>query len=116
MAYWGMAQALSNFPRTGEQATAAIEKAKSLASQLSGQEQHYIRATAALIENPTDEGRDTYVREMQALIKEYPSDLNAPRSLPSLLCRVSILTGSLLPVKSTHRRFSAGFWQPILRM
>ena len=77
MAYWGMAQALSNFPRTGEQATAAIEKAKSLASQLSGQEQHYIRATAALIENPTDEGRDTYVRDMQTLIKDYPEDLNA---------------------------------------
>ena len=31
MAYWGMAQALSNFPQMGEQATAAIEKAKSLA-------------------------------------------------------------------------------------
>ena len=28
--YWGMAQALSNFPQMGEQAMAAIEKAKSL--------------------------------------------------------------------------------------
>lgn len=81
MAYWGMAQALSNFPRMGEQAAAAIEKAKLLASHLSTQEQYYIRATAALLENPTDQGRDAYVRDMQALVEEYPSELNAPALL-----------------------------------
>lgn len=81
MAYWGMAQALSNFPLLGEQASAAIENAKSLMSRLTLQEHHYIRATAALIEDPREQGRDTYVQEMQAVIEENPGDLNAPAFL-----------------------------------
>jgi tetratricopeptide (TPR) repeat protein len=81
MAYWGMAQALSNFPQMGEKAAAAIEKAKSLIGQVTGQEQHYIRATAALTENPGDRGRNVYVQEMQALLRENPGDLNAPAFL-----------------------------------
>lgn len=89
MAYWGMAQALSNFPQMGEKAAAAIEKAKSLIGQVTGQEQHYIRATAALTENPGDQGRNVYVQEMQALLKEYPGDLNAP-AFSSFFCHVRI--------------------------
>jgi hypothetical protein len=47
MAYWGMAQALSNFPRMSEQAALDIEKAKSLTGRVTGHEQQYIRATSA---------------------------------------------------------------------
>ena len=81
MAYWGIAQTLMNFPGMEEQAKAAIEKAKLLMGQLSDHEQVYIRATATLIENPDDHGRDTYVSEMRALMKEHPDDLNAPAFL-----------------------------------
>jgi tetratricopeptide (TPR) repeat protein len=81
MAYWGMAQALSNFPQMSEQAAGDIEKAKSLMGGVAGLEEHYIRATAALIENPGDHGRDAYVQEMQDMLKEYPVDLNAPAFL-----------------------------------
>ena len=81
MTYWGMAQALSNYPTAGKQAAAAIEKAKAMMGQLSRHEQHYIRATAALMEDSGGQGHDTYVQEMQALIKEYPGDLNAPAFL-----------------------------------
>lgn len=81
MPYWGMAQALWNYPAKGKQAAAAIDRAKALMGQLSPHEQHYIRATAAMIETPADQGRDAYVREMQALMKEYPGDLNAPAFL-----------------------------------
>jgi tetratricopeptide (TPR) repeat protein len=81
MAYWGMAQALLNYPTMSGQAAEAIEKAKALLSQLTGEEGYYIRATGALVENPGDQGRDTYVRELQSLIKEYPNDINAPAFL-----------------------------------
>ncbi len=81
MAYWGMAQALSNFPRMGAQAAAAIQHAQSLTGRVSPQEQHYIRAAAALILTPGDAGRDAYVKEMRSLIHEYPNDLNAPAFL-----------------------------------
>ncbi len=81
MAYWGMAQALSNFPLMGAQAAAAIQQAESLLSGLSPQEKHYVRAGAALILTPGDAGRDAYVQEMQSLIRDYPNDLNAPAFL-----------------------------------
>ena len=81
MPYWGMAQALSNYPTAGKQAAAAIEEAMAMMGQLSPHEQHYIRATTALVEDSGEKGRDVYVQEMQSLIKEYPGDLNAPAFL-----------------------------------
>ena len=69
------------FLRWGSRRRPPSKRPSRTPSHLSGQEQYYIRATAALLENPTDQGRDTYVREMQALVKEYPGDLNAPAFL-----------------------------------
>jgi len=76
MAYWGIAEAFTNF-EMGDQAKAAIEKARLLMDQASEHERYYIRATADLVERPDDEGRQARLLELQALINKYPDDLNA---------------------------------------
>ncbi|MGH9446556.1 MAG: hypothetical protein ACRD3O_12625, partial [Terriglobia bacterium] len=81
MAYWGIAESLSNFPAMQDEAAVAIQKAESLMNLASDHERYYIRAAADLTETPGNAGRDGYVREMQALIEKYPGDLNAPAFL-----------------------------------
>lgn len=81
MAYWGMAEALMNFPKMEEGEKAAIEKAESLMDKVSDHEQYYIRAAADLTGGQGGPGRVAYVHEMQALIHKYPDDLNAPAFL-----------------------------------
>ncbi len=81
MAYWGMAEALMNFPQTGEEERVAIEKAESLMGKASDHERYYIRAAADLTENASASGRAAYVREIETLIHKYPNDLNAPAFL-----------------------------------
>jgi tetratricopeptide (TPR) repeat protein len=81
MAYWGMAQALDPVEAMKDQRRAAIEKAKSLASKVSLHEQYYIRAQADL-EN-SDKDQAAYRGEMEALIDDYPNDVNARLMLAS---------------------------------
>ncbi|GEM_PF-236811 len=77
MTYWGMAEALDPVTAMKDQRKAAIEKAKSLASKASDHEQYYIRAQADLENSQDDKAQAAYHREMEALIDQYPDDVNA---------------------------------------
>ncbi|MGH9468705.1 MAG: hypothetical protein ACRD1N_00010 [Terriglobia bacterium] len=79
MAYWGMAEAFMNFPTMAGAAESRLEQARSLAPNASAHEQAYIRAASDLADMPN--GRAAYARDMQALIRDYPNDLNAPEFL-----------------------------------
>lgn len=81
MAYWGMAQALANFPTMQEAENAALEKAEAIMGSVSAHERQYIRAAADLAQPQGTDGRASYVREMQSIIRGYPEDLNGPALL-----------------------------------
>jgi tetratricopeptide (TPR) repeat protein len=77
MTYWGMAEALDPVSAMKDQRKAAIEKAKSLASKASNHEQYYIRAQSDLENSQDDKALAASHREMEALIDQYPDDVNA---------------------------------------
>lgn len=81
MAYWGIAQALANFPTMHEAENAAIEKADAMIGSASAHERQYIRAAADLEQSQGADGRTSYIRDMQSLIRDDPGDLNAPALL-----------------------------------
>ncbi|HEV2499649.1 MAG TPA: tetratricopeptide repeat protein [Terriglobia bacterium] len=81
MAYWGMAQALANFPTMQEAENAAVEKAEATMGSVSAHERQYIQAAADLAQSQGADGRASYILQMQSIIREYPGDLNAPALL-----------------------------------
>src|SRR5579871_6402601 len=75
MAYWGIAQAVADYPAMEDIKKAALEKAKELMEKASDHEQFYIRAQQA--SQDEDDGAKNYRAEMEALIDKYPDDIDA---------------------------------------
>ena len=75
MAYWGIAEAVTNYPAMEDVKKAALEKAQALKEKASDHEQYYIRAQQ--LEQDEDDGPKDYRREMEALIDKYPDDIDA---------------------------------------
>ena len=75
MAYWGIVQAISDYPAMEDIKKAALEKAKALMDKASDHEQFYIRAQQA--KQDEDDGDKQYRAEMEALIDKYPDDIDA---------------------------------------
>ncbi|MGH9432085.1 MAG: hypothetical protein ACRD3T_11135 [Terriglobia bacterium] len=77
MPYWGMAEVLGPVDAMKTERKAAIEKAKSLSATASEQEQFYIRAEADIENSQDEKAQAAYRAEMEALIDQYPDDVNA---------------------------------------
>jgi tetratricopeptide (TPR) repeat protein len=75
MAYWGIAEAVENYPAMEEIKKAALDKAKALMDKASDHEQYYLRAQQA--KQDEDDGQKDYRAEMEALIDKYPDDIDA---------------------------------------
>jgi tetratricopeptide (TPR) repeat protein len=75
MAYWGIAEAVTNYPAMEDIKKAALEKAKALMEKASDHEQYYLRAQQA--QQDDDDGAADYRAEMEALIDKYPDDMDA---------------------------------------
>src|SRR5580693_4299608 len=75
MAYWGIAEAVENYPAMEEIKKAALDKAKALMDNASDHEQYYLRAQQA--KQDEDDGQKDYRAEMEALIDKYPDDIDA---------------------------------------
>jgi tetratricopeptide (TPR) repeat protein len=75
MAYWGIAEAVTNYPAMEDIKKAALEKAQALMDKASDHEQYYIRAQK--LQQDKDDGPEDYRAEMEALIDKYPDDLDA---------------------------------------
>lgn len=92
IAWWGIHRALfANRRERGAERDAALAKAVELMDRASDRERYYIRAAAELAalsaktkDNPA-EGRAAFIREMEALIDRYPSDLQAKLILADYL-------------------------------
>ena len=74
MAYWGIAESVSDYKAMDDIKKSALEKAKALMDKASDHEQYYLRAQRAQQE---DDGDQNYRREMEALIDKYPDDIDA---------------------------------------
>jgi len=75
MAYWGIAEAVENYPAMEEIKKAALDKAKALMDKASDHEQYYLRAQQA--KQDEDDGQKDYRAEMEGLIDKYPDDIDA---------------------------------------
>jgi tetratricopeptide (TPR) repeat protein len=75
MAYWGIAEAVANYPAMEDIKKAALEKAQALMEKASDHEQYYIRAQQ--VQQDEDDGPKDYRAEMEALIDKYPDDIDA---------------------------------------
>src|SRR5205807_3275677 len=75
MAYWGIAEAVSDYKAMDEIKTSALEKAKAMMDKASDHEQFYIRAQQA--QQDEDDAPKNYRGEMEALIDKYPDDIDA---------------------------------------
>jgi len=75
MAYWGIAEAVANYPAMEDVKNAALEKAEALMEKASDHEQYYIRAQKA--QQDEEDGPKDYRTEMEALIDKYPDDFDA---------------------------------------
>ncbi|HYL73014.1 MAG TPA: tetratricopeptide repeat protein [Bryobacteraceae bacterium] len=75
MAYWGIAETVSDYSAMKDTKTAALDKAKALLEKVSDHEQYYIRAQQA--QQDEDNGEKDYREEMEALIDKYPDDIDA---------------------------------------
>lgn len=75
MAYWGIVQSISDYDAMNDEKQAALKKAKELMPKASDQEQYYLRAQQK--QQDEDEGEEAAHREMEALIDNYPDDLDA---------------------------------------
>jgi tetratricopeptide (TPR) repeat protein len=75
MAYWGIAEAVTNYPAMEDIKKAALEKAQALIEKASDHEQYYIRAQQ--LQQDEDSGAKDYRGEMEALIDRYPDDIDA---------------------------------------
>src|ERR1700722_13234361 len=70
MAGWGIVQSVSQYPAMDDEKKAALAKAKALMPSVTEHERFYIRAQQK-------EENDGYLREMEALIDQFPADLDA---------------------------------------
>ncbi len=77
MAYWGEFEALSMRGPEMDDTRAALEKAKMLAGKVSEHERFYIRAAEHEAKKDKPEERAAYQHEMEALIDQYPDDVDA---------------------------------------
>ncbi len=75
MAYWGIAEAVANYPAMEDIKKAALEKAEALMEKASDHEQYYIRAQK--LQQDEDDGAKDFRAEMEALIDKYPDDFDA---------------------------------------
>jgi tetratricopeptide (TPR) repeat protein len=75
MAYWGIAEAVANYPAMEDIKKTALEKAQALMEKASDHEQYYLRAQQA--QQDEDDGPADYRAEMEALIDKYPGDIDA---------------------------------------
>jgi tetratricopeptide (TPR) repeat protein len=75
MAYWGIVEAIADYPAMEEIKKAALEKAQALMEKASDHEQYYIRAQQ--VKQDEDDGPKDYRAEMEALIDKYPDDIDA---------------------------------------
>ncbi len=78
MAHWGLFMSLNYNQREHlEERQRALARAEELAPRASDREQHYIRAISRLNAEGSNSGQAAFVREMEALAKAYPEDLQA---------------------------------------
>ena len=74
MAYWGIVQSVDGYRAMEDVKKDAIEKIKALMSRASDHEQFYLRA---VLKRQERGGEEAYLREMEALVAQYPDDLDA---------------------------------------
>ena len=74
MAWWGVAQSISDYKAMEDERKAAVEREKALLSKVSDHEQFYIRAQQR---SDDKDDKDGYQREMEALVDKYPDDIDA---------------------------------------
>ena len=74
MAYWGIVESINDYKAMSDEKKAAMEKAKALMPKVSDHEQYYLRAQQAAQE---EDGHDEWRSEMEALIDNYPDDIDA---------------------------------------
>jgi tetratricopeptide (TPR) repeat protein len=77
MAYWGEFEALNMRGPMMDDGRAALERAKSLADKVSEHERFYIRAAEHEARGEKPEEKAAYQHEMEALIDQYPDDVDA---------------------------------------
>ncbi len=70
MAWWGIVQSVSQYPEMDEEKKAALAKAKALMPAVTEHERFYIRAQQK-------DDYEGFLREMEALIDQFPADLDA---------------------------------------
>jgi tetratricopeptide (TPR) repeat protein len=77
MAYWGEFEALNMHGPLMDDGRAALEKAKSLADKASEHERFYIRAAEHEVHGDKPDEKSAYRHEMEALVDQYPDDVDA---------------------------------------
>jgi tetratricopeptide (TPR) repeat protein len=77
MAYWGEFEALRMHGPVMDDGRAALEKAKSLADKVSEHERFYIRAAEHEVNGDKAGESTAYQHEMEALVDQYPDDVDA---------------------------------------
>jgi tetratricopeptide (TPR) repeat protein len=77
MAYWGEFEALNMHGPLMDDGRAALEKAKALADKVSDHERFYIRAAEHEAHGNKPDEKSAYQHEMEALIDQYPDDVDA---------------------------------------
>jgi tetratricopeptide (TPR) repeat protein len=77
MAYWGEFEALKMHSRVTDEAKNALEKAESLEGKVSDHERYYIRAAEHEQKDDEPSEKAAYQHEMEALIDNYPDDVDA---------------------------------------
>lgn len=77
MAYWGEFEALNMHGPLMDDGRAALEKAKALADKVSDHERFYIRAAEHEARGNKPDEKSAYQHEMEALIDQYPDDVDA---------------------------------------
>ncbi len=89
MAHWGIYYSITANNKVGHRRKKrqALQRAKALMTTASAHEQSYIRASTLLDSLPYRRGGPAYVRQMQALIDQYPDDAEAKLILFRFLVR-----------------------------
>ncbi len=74
MAWWGIVQSVHDYHEMDDEKNAALAKAKALMPSVTEHERFYIRAQQKAQDEKDEDG---YQREMEALIDQFPTDLDA---------------------------------------
>ena len=78
MAYWGIVESTKDYDAMEDDRVEALEKAEALLPNITEHERFYIRAARKQEDaGDSDKDKKPYVKEMEALIADYPGDIDA---------------------------------------